>query len=171
MLPLNIASLYNIPEEMRQFNSWILWKLSHKPNGELDKVPHQPNNRLASPTNPRTWNSFGDIVGTLQACPHLYSGAGFVFSERDPYAGIDLDDVDKKLADMANKAKAACRPIDEAEIAAKREKWVEQQKLIFNNFNSYTEISPSGKGGHIIIGVTDKKKIWQGRKRDCVELY
>lgn len=107
----------------------------------------------------------------MQTCPQVYSGAGFVFSERDPYAGIDLDNAAKKLAERADKAKAAGRPIDEAKIAAMQEDWRKQQQLIFEKFNSYTEISPSGKGSHIIIRLTDKRKLWQGRKQNAVELY
>jgi putative DNA primase/helicase len=71
-----------------------------------------------------------------------YDGIGFIFSPFDPYCGIDLDYTD-----------------DPAKF--------ERQQLIYSNFNSYSELSPSGKGLHIIC----KGEVPAGRKREKIEVY
>src|SRR5690606_7285455 len=72
-----------------------------------------------------------------------YDGIGFVFTKNDPYCGIDLDD-----------------PQGDIET-------YERQLKIFNFINSYAELSPSGKGLHIIC----KASVPHGRKRSFVEIY
>ena len=67
-----------------------------------------------------------------------FDGIGFVFHPDNPYCGADIDDVTE----------------DEAR------RWIEQ-------FNSYTERSPSGNGFHIIC----KADVPKGTNRDEGELY
>jgi AAA domain len=67
-----------------------------------------------------------------------FDGIGFVFHPDNPYCGADIDDVTE----------------DEARH------WIEQ-------FNSYTERSPSGNGFHIIC----KAEVPKGTNRDEGELY
>jgi primase-polymerase (primpol)-like protein len=82
----------------------------------------------ASTTDPETWTTFeiAEAVGTADNVEET-DGIGFVFSEEDPFVGIDLDDcvVDGKLKDWATK--------------------------LIQRFDSCTEVSPSGTGVHIII--------------------
>jgi hypothetical protein len=74
-----------------------------------------------------------------------YSGIGYVFTEDDPYTGIDLD----KCCDSNGN-------IDQ---------WAQD---IIDALNSYTEISPSGTGIHIIV----KGTLPQGRNRNGhIEAY
>ena len=131
---------------MQAFRQWVCWKYETDAKGKPTKVPYQTNGRNAKVTDPGTWCSFEVAVAAVRARPQAFSGAGFVFSERDPYAGIDLD-----------------HSTDAVVIA--------RQVKIVEAFSSYSEVSPSGQGLHIIIRVTDKTKVWKGRKRDCVELY
>jgi putative DNA primase/helicase len=56
-------------------------------------------------------------------------GIGYVFSAEDPYTGIDLD---------------KCRDPETGTI----EEWAQE---IIISLRSYTEISPSGRGVHIIV--------------------
>jgi hypothetical protein len=67
---------------------------------------------------------------------------GFIFSANDPYAVIDLDE-----------------PVDEAQA--------ERHRIIVEQFDSYTEVSTSGTGLHIIV----KGNIPHGVRRDNVEVY
>jgi putative DNA primase/helicase len=60
------------------------------------------------------------------------SGVGFVFTEDDPFAGIDID---------------KCRDAETGEI----EPWASK---IVAAFDSYTEVSPSGTGLHIFVKAT-----------------
>lgn len=136
-----IGRLYNIPEELRKLPQWVCWKLEDIGASKPTKVPYTPNNQHASTTNKNTWASFEDCLRAY-ASGH-FSGVGFVFSADDPYSFIDLDDT-------AGDALAFSR-----------------QHHIFKTFNSYSEISPSGKGLHIII----KGNVPVGRKRSFVEIY
>ena len=118
------VNLYqNIPTELTERSQWIVWK--HENN---TKVPYQAVGRAqrkASSTDPRTWASFDKAVGVVRR--KLADGIGFVFTNEDPYVGIDLDNkTDDSSKDIQNRA------------------WVAR-------FSSYTELSPSGKGYHIIV--------------------
>lgn len=132
-----------IPEELKALIQWCVWRYEKTDNPDKPtKVPYDPRTgKHMSVTNPQTWCSFHEAVA---ACGdwNKYNGIGFVFTPRDPYCGIDLD------------------ATDNPEFAAR-------QKQIFEAFNSYSELSPSGRGLHIII----KANVPHGRKRDCVEIY
>lgn len=68
-----------------------------------------------------------------------FAGLGFVFSSGDPYSGIDLDNGGNTEAQLA----------------------------IFNAMDSYSEISPSGLGLHIIV----KGIVPSGARKDKTEVY
>lgn len=91
--------------------------------------------------NPSTWYSFDKVVEVV--AHGKADGIGFVFSDKGNYTGIDLDDVKGDWLAM------------------------ERQQKIYKEFDSYSEISPSGQGLHIIV----KGKIPQGRKRSFIEVY
>jgi primase-polymerase (primpol)-like protein len=133
---------YNaIPKELQQLPQWVCWKYEGE-GDERTKVPYQPNGLHASVKNHHTWCSFEEAVAAFQAYPQRFDGIGFVFKRGGKYAGIDLD-----------------ATTDEAILA--------RQKFIFEKFDSYAEISPSGLGLHIII----KAHVLSGKRRDKVELY
>jgi putative DNA primase/helicase len=114
----------NIPEELKARPQWIVWQaVGQKP----DKVPYSPRtDRKASSTDLMSWGTFEEAVET---CEHSENaGLGFVFCSGDPYTGIDLDDC-----------------VDEnGEIAP----WALE---IARYFDSYTELSATGTGLHIIV--------------------
>lgn len=95
-----------------------------------DKKPHSAPGRLASSTDPATWLTYDEAVAL--ASRERLAGIGFVFAPSDPYTGIDLD----KCRDAAT---GAIQP------------WA--QRLI-ERFSSYTEVSPSGTGVHILVRAT-----------------
>jgi hypothetical protein len=138
-------SFENIPLELRQYRQFICWRLEETDTGKPTKLPYCPQTgKLASVTNPLTWASYDEAL----AASVDYSGVGFVLTEEDPYTFIDLDephDVD-----------------DETRIMI-----YNRQLKVFNEFNSYAETSPSGKGLHIIV----KGSIPAGRKRSAIEIY
>lgn len=131
-------SYYNIPEELRARPQFVLWRLTDIGAHKPSKIPYQLDGSLASVTEPSTWCSFEQAVGAA----HNYSGIGYVFTENDPYTFIDLDTTDDPVV-------------------------LNQQIEIFKQFDSYSEVSPSGKGLHIII----KGHVPQGRRRNYVEIY
>jgi putative DNA primase/helicase len=119
--------LNNIPEEFRRRWQWLVWKFE-KRNDKNTKVPYIAGGvGRASSTDSETWRSFEEAVQALQA--GRYDGIGFVFSSGDPYAGVDLDD---------------CRNPETGEV----EEWAAE---ILRDLDGYAEISPSGKGIHIIV--------------------
>lgn len=153
--------LNNIPHEMRTYDQWIVWRLEWRkddPRHELKptKIPYQLSGFQASVTDPRHWNTFEEVCAygpfvCGEPCEYGtpisetgFSGAGFVFTKSDPYCGIDLDNVH-----------------GDAEAYARQIK-------IFNEFKSYSELSPSGHGLHIIIKAVLPGR---GRRRSSIELY
>ena len=79
-----------IPTELRARRQWLCWRREQR-GGKQTKVPvDSRTGALASSTDPSTWSSFDDAQA---AAEHFgCDGVGFVFSETDPFAGIDLDD-------------------------------------------------------------------------------
>jgi primase-polymerase (primpol)-like protein len=137
-MPTNFSA---IPLELRQLKQWILWRYEDVGSKKPTKVPYTKHNTLASVNNPADWCTFDNAFATFQQGG--YDGLGFVFTVTDEYAFIDLDDTEGNQVDL------------------------ERQLRISKEFDSYSEVSPSGQGLHIII----KGNIPQGRKRSHIEIY
>lgn len=111
----------NIPAELKALLCWVLWRWEER-EGEWTKPPYQANGTLAASTDPATWT---DFETALQAYRNggKWDGIGFTLSKDDPYTGIDWDDCILPSGEID--------PVILSHIKA---------------INSYTEISPSGKG-------------------------
>jgi putative DNA primase/helicase len=114
----------DIPEELKARPQWVVWKaVGDKP----DKVPYSATiDRKASSTDLLTWGTFEEALEAYKN--DEFAGVGFVFSSADPYTGIDID-----------------RCVDEDGTIAL---WALE---IARYFNSYTELSATGTGLHIIV--------------------
>lgn len=149
---MNVGNPFSaIPEEMRLLPNWCMWKLEY-PNGidkKPTKVPYQPNGRHTSTTDPSTWITFDAAFNALQMGG--FDGVGFIFTNTE-YTGIDLDDCSFLKDGSAN-------PHQQIDI--------DRQIKLYQELDSYSERSPSGKGCHIIV----KGKTPDGRKRSFIELY
>jgi putative DNA primase/helicase len=136
----------DIPAELKKFNQWVLWQA--EPCGDrVSKVPYRLDGRRASSMNPNDWTGFETAWGAYIS-PGLgrrFSGIGFVFRAGGGIVGIDVDHV-----------------VTDGVV----EPWVTRT---IEAFNSYTELSVSGTGLHILCGgsLPDGK----GRKREPVEMY
>jgi putative DNA primase/helicase len=130
-----------IPEELKIRPQWVVWKaVGERP----EKIPYSAKTGLkASTTDLLSWCSFGEANEALGS-GQTYSGLGFVFSSGDPFAGIDLD---------------GCVNPETGEVAA----WALE---IVRHFDSYTELSASGTGIHIIV-----KGEVPNRRKGKVEVY
>lgn len=120
----------SIPVGMRARHQWVVWRYEFNPENTKPwtKVPYNPNRSYkASHSDPNTWGSSEEALALYQRGGH--DGIGYVFSKDDPYCGIDLDD---------------CRTHVDGEIVPEKRRYVDQMV-------SYTEVSPSGTGLHIII--------------------
>lgn len=136
-----------IPEELKEREQWVCWKYEDRGGGKADKIPINPKTReYASHSDPETWSNFDTAQAVASATgsfPEI-EGLGFVFSDDDPYVGIDLDDC-----------------IEDGELAG----WA---KDIVDRCDSYTEVSPSGTGLHILL----RGDLPDGGNRDGdVEMY
>lgn len=138
-----------IPHELRAYRQFCLWKYEEAINGKPTKVPYASTGYPLSVTDSSQWCSFEEALSVV----HHADGIGFVLSPNDPYTFIDLDEPKQPNGD----------PLPPDEYEARMEK----QRLIYSEFNSYSELSPSGKGLHIIV----KGKVEAGRRRDNVEVY
>ena len=75
-----------IPDELKEWNQWVGFKLISKDGWKTDKIPKNPRNgRNAQVNNSATWGTFEKA---LKRGP---DGIGFVFTREDPYVGGDLD--------------------------------------------------------------------------------
>lgn len=131
----------NIPQELRLLNQWCVWK--YVDVGEGKKPTKEPFYTLdwhMSVTKPETWLSF-DAAQILQL--KGFNGIGFILTANDPYAVVDLDDTEG----------------DQVKLQRQRE--------IYQDFDTYSEISPSGNGLHLIV----KGSIPVGLKRSAIEIY
>lgn len=132
-----------IPEELKRRPQWVNWKYA-RDGKKWTKHPYNPRTeRKASSTDLLTWSTFAETLEAYEA--GTYSGVGFMFCSGDPYVGVDLD---------------SCIDPETGEIAP----WATQ---IVEGLDSYTELSPSGVGIHVIV----KGKAPSPLKRDRIEMY
>lgn len=131
-----------IPRELRQLPQWVVWRYEDDPKrGKPRKRPINPRTLYpASVTNSAHWGSYKDAVAALNTNDSI-EGLGFVFTEADPYVGVDLDGITERDA---------------------------KGRAIIETLASYTEASPSGKGRHIIC---KGDVALNGARKDDVEVY
>lgn len=107
------------------------------------KVPLSPDGKAASVTDPSSWSSF-------EACCNAARikgfGVAFIFTADDPYVVIDLDHVRNRET-------------------GETEPWAQ---AIIDELSSYTELSQSGTGWHIICRGQIPAN---GRKHGRFEIY
>lgn len=129
-----------LPAEMRQRRQWAVATLAPIPGSDkVDKVPRHPVTRLAADsTNPATWGTFEESINSGLA------GIGYMLTPDDPFVVIDLDDKGNLTEEQQ-----------------------ERHRKIYAAFDSYAELSQSGKGIHIIV----KGYVGGGLNRDGVEVY
>lgn len=143
----------NIPEKIRELSRWVCWKKEER-DGRVTKIPVNPSTGgQAMSNNPSTWGSFQQVIeaankGFILAkggCSVPIDGIGFIFNG-DGILGVDLDHSrNPKTGEL--------------------ESWARE---IIIELDSYTEISQSGCGVHILCyGKLPAGK----RRRGNVEMY
>lgn len=140
------AAIAHTPRELRQIPHWVTWRYEQRdPTKKPTKIPKNPKTGAnASTTDSSTWSTCAEAVTACSRRGH--DGVGFVFTADNPYFGIDLDQ---------------CRNPETGVIEA----WA---RAIVERFNTYTEITPSGTGLHII----GKGMLPPGQRRTgAIEMY
>lgn len=118
-----IPPSFQVPKDLAERDQWILWRYEQR-DGKSTKLPYQTNGQAAKSNDPNTWTNYDAILTCLRKFPHWNAGPGFVFSDKDPFCGIDLDN----CLDQNGTAKP----------------WA--QRIIQAFSDTYMEISPSGRG-------------------------
>jgi len=122
-----LADKTTIPETICEREQWVCWKKTQR-DGQHNKIPVTPGGGgFASSTDPETWAGFE--IALEYARTGKADGVGFVFTDDDPIVGVDLDD---------------CRDPETGEVDSEAQDIIER-------LDSYTEISPSGTGYHVLI--------------------
>jgi hypothetical protein len=128
---------------MTHYASWIVWRYEQR-NDKPTKVPYSPRTlMMASVTEPSHWATYAEALRLLQSGHGSFSGIGFVLSDNDPFCFIDLDN---PVGDVGD---------------------VERATKVLEAFDTYTEVSPSGEGLHLIL----RGSVLSGRRRGKIEVY
>lgn len=137
-----------IPAELKTLRCWICWKgIPDDESGKLRKIPVNALDGTAAKSNdPSTWTDFDTAVEASRD----FSGIGLVFDGRSGYFGVDLDGIGDSLEQFRN-------GITE-NIAGE----------FIHTLQSYTEVSQSGHGIHIICRGSLPSG---GRRKGSVEMY
>ena len=127
-----------IPQELKNLNRWVLWKLKINEKGKSTKIPINAKNGYGAKSNDsETWVSFDEAISKVE----YFNCKGVGFMLGNGYFGIDID-----------------HQLDNVELI---------NEFILT-LNSYTEISQSGEGIHIIC----KGALPVGnRRKGNIEMY
>ena len=137
----------SVPEELKTLRRWVCYKVEER-NGQKTKVPvNAISGSYAKSNDAATWTKFNIA---LTGC-EKYGCAGIGFMLGDGIFGIDLDNHPDKDGNIT--------PKDEFDALANE---------FIQGLNSYSELSMSGLGIHIICA----GKLPEGRRRKGnVEMY
>ena len=134
-------NLEAIPEELKKYPNWLVWKKVPKDKGGFSKVPFSPKTKKGL-HNVTECDTFENSVKVFKAGGDRWGGIGFHFSNT-PFVGIDVDHCIKSGV------------LDEG-----------IRIITVAMFNSYTETSPSGTGLHIIGTAEDLEILANKAKYD-----
>jgi len=133
----------SLPDAFLTYDHWICWREEER-DGQFTKLPVDPHtDSFASTTDAETWSDYETALNHAEAND---LGLGFVFTDSDPFVGVDLD---------------KCRDIE----TGQPETWA---KELVQELDSYTEVSPSGTGYHVLLEGSLPEG---GNRKGQVEMY
>ena len=140
----NIDQYSKFPDEIKKLKNWVCWKIVNlKDSPETRKIPINPITGSAAKSNDtNTWGTFEQSVQALSTYGCQYPGIMF---QKGTIWGVDIDHCIHEDGTLSDEA------VD-----------------IIKTMNSYTELSPSGRGIHIIAY---GKKPEGGCRKGNVEMY
>jgi putative DNA primase/helicase len=111
----------NVPLELKELDQWVGWRWKQI-GQKWTKVPYDlKTGKVAASDDPTTWAPYSETEG--------HPNIGFMFSEDDPFGGIDVDGcVDPETGQITKPA-----------------------RQIIDRMASYSEISPSGTGVKMFV--------------------
>ena len=143
------GALARVPAELKAEARWVCWRREER-GGKATKLPVcAANGRMAKSTDPATWATFEDAVAAVGRW--RCDGVDFVFGSDRAYTGLDLDHV------------------IEGGVLDPEYRWVVEEA------GTYTEVSPSGDGLHLIFRGAKPQGAERSRKGQpggrVVEMY
>ncbi|MEI7604288.1 MAG: AAA family ATPase [bacterium] len=115
----------NIPDSLKIHPSWGLWKYQQR-GSKWTKPPYQLSGKMAGVDDKNSWTTYENALEAYSTGE--YDGIGFMFSKESNVMGIDIDN---------------CRNPETGEVK-------QFIKNLLKNIPTYIEVSPSGKGLHIL---------------------
>lgn len=127
----------NIPAEMQDLKQWVLWKYLWKEDAstgraEWAKLPMQANGQAAKSNDSSTWATFKDVLSAWATAQSSFDGLGFMFTPESKIVGVDVDNCVEQDGEGDFKIN---------KIGAR----------VIELLDSYTELSPSCSGIHVIV--------------------
>ena len=115
-----------IPQELKAIPQWVGYALMPKDEGKTDKVPKNARTGgNAGVTYPATWSDFATAFNFAKTSEEV-DGVAIVLSEEDNLVIVDIDNCVEPDGSIQPNA-----------------------KTIVDQLDSYSEVSPSGRGVHI----------------------
>jgi putative DNA primase/helicase len=128
-----IRSPESFPAELLALPRWACWRYETKEDGKRTKVPIALRGGRASTTDPRDWGPFAAAYPTAR---RERLGLGFLLGG-DGVVGVDLD-------------RCVTWPIASPQGPHPERHLTDEARDIVTALYSYTEVSPSGRGVHIL---------------------
>ena len=150
--PLDVEQLVNVPRELLDGKRFVCWHQTIR-NSKPTKIPVNPHTgKRAESDNETTWGTLDEAIALYKAHRNELRGVGRMFELIDEYIGVDFDDCLDQQGNLIPNHAAA--------------KWL-------SRLDSYSEVSPSGRGvkvwvraSHDFDGKTGRKNAKRG-----VEIY
>lgn len=144
----------SIPVELKETKNWLLWRYEERPGGQVTKVPYSPDGRMTGSQTAK-W-SFDEVCSVV----NQFSGIGFAFTKENDFCGFDID------SEKDSHGKVISRVVDgDGNIIDPK---IEE---LVKRIGSYTEISPSGEGIHVIFKGKPRDGWKLGTNKRNGELY
>lgn len=121
---------------MKNKKIWIAWRFENDSKGKPTKVPYRISGTKASTTDSSSWSTYEDAVKYRSK----FDGIGFCFD--GSVLGVDLDHV-----------------LKDGNMSKSVEEFIHQA-------NTYTEISPSKNGLHLLFNLTEPLTLDAHKKRN-----
>lgn len=134
-------------KDIKKEKRWVVWMMEEV-KGRVTKVPYTVSGKRASSTNPDDWTTYAKAKAALA---NFGSGVGVIFTPEETLLGIDIDHVLEHRKLIGEKADTISALVKDA--------------------NTYAEISPSGTGLHLYLGITESFRLTGGNKHQPFELY
>lgn len=133
---LTAKELDSLPCEIKTLKRWVLWKRVPVPKepGKFSKPPCNERGYCVDGTTPKDHHTLEEALKAHQTSRGKTDGIGFAFTE-EGLSGIDVDDCIDQNGNLTPEARA-----------------------IVDRVDSYTELSPSGAGLHILVKGTIPEK-------------